>query len=158
MLAQEQGIPLFCYFGKPTFSDPNPDIEIKKLESLDWDLMQSFWDIKPTWQNSVHSINRVHANLVSLGAFLDHQFVGYIIYNPENGRLKQIAVQPNSRRKGIATSLLLKALENNKPTLSVINVDKKGDSLINFLEKIGLAKELVQMEMSLKLMAGSTNE
>lgn len=142
---------LLCYYGNPIVSAKNLEIEIKEMEKNDWGLMQSFWDINPSWQNSPNSINRMQQNVISLGAFLENKLLGYLIFHPENNRLPQIAVSKDFRNKGIATSLIHEIIKNHGPDLSVINVDKNGESINEFLVKIGLKNDIQQIEMKLDL-------
>ena len=142
---------LVCYQGELSISNTNNNLEIKKIQDYNWDLMESFWDISPTWQNSKNSVNELRDNNISLGAYVQKQLVGYIIYNPTNKRLQQIAINKNFRRRKIASTLLCKLINEYGRTLSIINVDKSLKSVNNFLEKIGFEKNIEQLEMKLQL-------
>ena len=142
---------LVCYKGEICISDTNNNLEIKKMENYSWDLMKSFWDIYPTWQNSKNVVNELKPNNISMGAYIDDQLVGYIIYNPNNKRIQQIAVSRNFRKRKIASSLIYNIIETYGNILSVINVDKSSKSMNHFLEKIGFKNNLEQLEMKLHL-------
>ncbi|WP_299437750.1 GNAT family N-acetyltransferase [uncultured Aquimarina sp.] len=45
---------LYCYKGEIVISNVNNNLEIRELQEYDWSLMQSFWDITPTWQMSIN--------------------------------------------------------------------------------------------------------
>lgn len=142
---------LLCYKGEISISNTNNNLAIKKLQDYNWNLMESFWDISPTWQNSKNVVNELRYNNISLGAYIQKQLVGYIIYNPNNKRLQQIAINKNFRQIKIASTLILKLIEGYGRTLSIINVDKSLKSVNIFLEKIGFEKNLEQLEMKLQL-------
>jgi len=142
---------LLCYEGEISISNINNNLEINKLQDYNWNLMQSFWDISPTWQNSNNVVNKLRNTNFSLGAYINNQLVGYIIYNPNNKRLQQIAINKNFRQRKIASTLMWKLIEEYGNTFSIINVDKSSKPLNTFLQKIGLEKNLEQLEMKLQL-------
>ncbi len=142
---------LICYKGEVEITTINKNLEIKVLENYNWELMESFWDISPTWQNSKNVVNDLKAINISHGAYLEGQLVGYIIYNPASKRLQQIAVSKYHRREKIASTLLSKLTEEHNSTLSIINVDKSSIPTNVFFEKTGLKKTLKQFEMELLL-------
>ncbi len=142
---------LLCYNGEVSTSNTNDNLDIKKLLDYDWNLMESFWDIYPTWQNSKNVINELKYNNVSLGAYIENQLVGYIIYSPNNNRLQQIAVSKDFRQRRIASTLICEIIKTYGNTLSIINVDKSSKCVNAFFKKIGLKENLEQLEMKLPL-------
>lgn len=142
---------LLCYKGEVSISNTNNNLEIKKLQDYNWDSMESFWDIYPTWQNSKNVINELKYNNISLGAYFENQLVGYVIYNPNNKRIQQIAVSKGFRQRKIASTLVFELIETYGNLFSIINVDKSSKCVNTFLEKIGFVKNLEQLEMKLQL-------
>ncbi len=142
---------LLCYKGNVAFLDTNKNIELKELEDYDWELMESFWDIYPTWQNSKSVINELKHSFVSIGAYIKNQLIGYVIYNPTNKRIQQIAVSKDFRKSKIASTLIIALKEKHGNTFSIINVDKRSKIANEFFKKIGLKKTLEQLEMELVL-------
>ncbi len=142
---------LVCYKGTVEIANMNTLLEIVELQHYNWDLMTSFWDVTPTWQNAIHIVNEIRDTTVSLGAFRNNQLVGYVIYNPASKRIQQLAVNKNCRRIGIGTALLSKltAVYGNK--MSVINVDKRSKETNRFFTSIGLEPHLEQLEMEFEL-------
>ncbi|AXT50686.1 GNAT family N-acetyltransferase [Aquimarina sp. BL5] len=149
---------LNCYKGEIVISNLNNNLEIYKLQDYDWILMQSFWDITPTWQNSNNVVDQLKNTNISLGAYIKNQLVGYIIYNPNNKRLQQIAIDKNFRQRKIASTLMSKLIEDYGQTCSIINVDKSSKSVDAFLQKIGFKINLEQLEMKLQLDKTNANE
>lgn len=142
---------LVCYKGKVETIKTNKNLETKELQSYNWKLMESFWDILPTWQNSNNVTNKLKFDNISLGAYINNELVGYVIYNPNNKRIQQIAVNKDFRKKRIASTLIYKLTNKYGNTLSIINVDKKSKSVNHFFSKIGLENNLEQLEMELEL-------
>jgi ribosomal protein S18 acetylase RimI-like enzyme len=142
---------LVCYKGIAKTSNLNKNIEVKNLLIYHWNSMETFWDVLPTWQNSNSALDVLKQNNCSLGAYIENQLIGYIIYNPTNKRIQQIAVQKDFRKKGIASTLIFELIKKYGNTFSIINVDKKSKEVNHFLNKIGLENSLEQIEMELKL-------
>ncbi|MFD2246067.1 GNAT family N-acetyltransferase [Pontibacter ruber] len=128
------------------------DVTVEKALKPDWATYTSFWDIQPSWQNTVTALRRCPAEKVVLEARLEDELVGYIIFYPSNGAVAQLAVDPTHRAKGIGTLLLQEALQLIKaPAVMLINVDEAGASIISFLERRHFKCVLVQEEMLLTL-------
>ncbi len=142
---------LLCYRGNVKPLTVTRALEIRKLETYDWELLESFWDITPTAQNSKRAINELTSDLILMGGFLENQLVGYLIFNPKTKRLPQIAIHKNFRKKKIASTLIQHLINEHGDALTVINVDK-GDQPINaFFENIGLEMFLEQLEMEMQV-------
>lgn len=124
---------------------------MKRLQKYDWSLMSSFWDILPTWQNSKNVLDSFKSANVSLGGYIKNQLVGYVIYNPEKKRIQQIAVDRKFREKKIASTLISELIKHHGNALSIINVDNSSESTVKFISRIGLERNLEQLEMELKL-------
>ncbi|MGV6830528.1 MAG: GNAT family N-acetyltransferase [bacterium] len=140
-----------CYSGEITELPTNNKINIQPLTAYDWQHLQSFWGITPTWQNSAHIIDHLGENTLAFGAYLKAQLVGYLVYNPTSKRLQQIAVSPAFRQQQIGATLIAYLKENYHHTLSIINVDETSKSLASFLQYIGLKPSVAQYEMVLDL-------
>lgn len=124
----------------------NP-IDIGILESI-----SSFWDFEPSWQNSLESIRRSPEDFISLGAFDGKKLVGYCVFEPTSGDITQIGVDKSCRRKGIASSLLHKALERNECNfLKIINTNIGCESITRFLLAKNITLEGKQFEMRRKI-------
>lgn len=142
---------LVCYKGQAQITLINKELEIRNLVKYDWNLLESFWDILPTWQNSKSVLDNLQPINVSLGAYIKNQLVGYVIYNRNNNRIQQIAVHQDFRKMRIASTLIFELTKRHEQNLSIINVDKSSKSTNIFLSKIGLKSNLVQLEMELEL-------
>ena len=142
---------LLCYRGEVKPLTINRALEIRKLDRYDWEVFESFWDIRPTAQNSKRAINKLTSDLVLLGGFLENQLVGYLVFNPKTKRLSQIAIHKNFRRKKIASSLIQHIINEHRDALTVINVDKGDQPINDFFENISFEMFLEQWEMQMEV-------
>ncbi len=142
---------LICYKGEVRGAAINTTVVLQELQNFNWSLMVSFWEVSPTWQNAIGAIETTRDHTISIGAYLGHQLVGYVIYNPTSKRIQQIAVHPDFRQKGIGTALVFEIVQRYGNPISLLNVDNNSESLNAFLKGIGLAPYLEQFEMELKI-------
>ena len=141
---------LLCFGGELKKISHQSAASIEPLHELLWEDLQLFWDISPSWQTAIPSMDI--AQPTAFGAFIDSELVGYVLFNPFNKRICHIAVAAQYRRKGIGTQLLAevqKQLPNEK--LQFNNIDEAAENLKSFLEKLGLANNINQFEMSKNL-------
>ena len=142
---------LACFKGNFQTTKSNKEVEIKELKNYKWNLMESFWDINTTWQNSKNVMSKMRGDNDSLGAYIKNQLVGYIICTPKSKRIQQLAVHKDFRKVGIASKLIAHLAKKYGSTFSVINVDKKAKNIIDFFNSVGFEKYIEQLEMELIL-------
>lgn len=141
---------LLCFGGTLQTTPRLNTASVQPLENFLWKDFKSFWDILPSWQSAVPSMDA--AQPAALGAFVGSELVGYVLFNPANKRMYQIAVAPQHRRTGIGTQLLAEVqqqLSNEK--VQINNVDEAAENLKLFLAKQGLTNDINQFEMIKKL-------
>ncbi|HQF41592.1 MAG TPA: GNAT family N-acetyltransferase [Ignavibacteriaceae bacterium] len=125
---------------------------IEKIEIEKYPLVSNFWDFFPSWQNSFESIQRTKESFISLGAFIEENFVGYCVFEPASGDITQIAVDKPYRRKGIASLLLYEIQKLNKnPKMKLINTDTSCNSVVDFLKSKNIEVLGKQFEMIKKV-------
>ncbi len=118
-------------------------ININKYNSI-----PSFRDFKPSWQNSVESINRSQENFVCPGVFAGEKLIGYGVFEPASGDITQIAVDKQYRRQGIGSLLLnemLKAKQHD--SIKIVNTDINCESITSFLRSKNIEPTGKQYEM-----------
>lgn len=142
---------LACFKGIFESTKSNMEAEIKGLTNYQWNLMESFWDITPTWQNSKNVLSKLKNKNDSLGAYIKNQLVGYIIYTPNSMQIRQIAVHKDFRKIGIASKLIAELTKKHGTIFSIINVDKKGQNVTSFFSSVGFENYIQQLEMELIL-------
>lgn len=96
----------------------------------------------------VHNLS----NELVLEAHQKDQLVGFLIYQPQLGRMSQMAVHPDHRNQGIGTNLIQAAYDKaTVKALTVINVASEQNDVIQFLTQLGFENQIGQLEMELKL-------
>lgn len=125
---------------------------VRPIDINDHYLISSFWDFEPSWQNSPEAIRRSPEGFISLGAFDGEKPVGYCVFEPTSGDITQIGVDKPCRRKGIASLLLHKMMEQSEcDFLKVINTDVGCESITGFLQAKNIALSGKQFEMMRKI-------
>lgn len=125
------------------------NIEIREIENADWNLLETLRDVKPSWQNSNESIERMLTAKTILGAYLEEKLVGYGVVFLRSGTIVQLAVDKNYRRRGIASTIIgeirKRVAENTK--LRISNVDECTEGIGKFMQKCGFREFISQFEM-----------
>ncbi len=123
-----------------------------KIDSTNWKQLIGFWDFKPSWQNSIDSINAAPDTFIYSFVRFNDIIVGYGIIDKKTGDIPQIAVNKNYRRKGIARSIVTDLLKNTEShKVGVLNIDDQSKSTKDFLMILGFEYVVGQYEMVLKL-------
>lgn len=140
---------LDCFSGKLDILKSNKEVIIQSVSEFQWDTFMSFWDILPSWQNTVQTIENGKILCSTAVAYMDDVPVGYVIFNAESGKIHQFAVSAEYRGVGIGSSLFEWINTTRKgQEVYVYNVDHDSVSSLGFLRKIGLSEKVVQFEMS----------
>ena len=144
-----------CFSGKLnglTVNELDKDYNIIELKTIDWNLLQTFWDCEPTWQNSISTINNLKKeDILYFGIEREHKITGYVIYNAKLKRIHQMAIANDYRNIGQGTNLLNYIYKTEKEKISFINIDSRLKHFKNFLEKRGLNNSINQYEMLVEL-------
>lgn len=137
---------LHCYRGAVKTIQPDA-YEVLPLENYDWPLLQSFWDMQPSWQNAIPAMEALQAVNRSVCVYLEGILRGYLIFNPAVKRVQQFAIDPAFRHRGLATAMFSRIVPDAGGQVSVINVDADSTATTGFLESIGLQRFVSQYEM-----------
>ena len=140
---------LLCMEGSPEVRDDQNGTSFDWIDDPDWKQMQSYWDWRPTWQNTPTSLS-LNSNFKTLGAFRDGEMVGYTVVYPEKGRVALLGVHPERRRSGIGAMILGEVQRRADTRLAFINVDAEAKASLSFLEKLGFTCFLRQYEMEMR--------
>lgn len=118
----------------------------------EWELLKTFWDFHPSWQNSIDSIEAVREKFVYATVRRGHQIAGYGVIEKRTGDIPQLAVGRKHRRNGIAGSIAASlAQRTDADKLRVVNVDHACLSARSFLTNVGFRQTVMQYEMVLPL-------
>lgn len=136
----------------PRWINVDKNIEIRKISQPNWSQYEAFQDFGTTFLDSVGMINQNLINEDIIEARLEDEIIGYAIYQSAFGRLSQLAVKPEMRRKGIGSAIMEYILfKSYNKELSVINVNEENHTMIKFLEALNFKNHLNQYEMLLKV-------
>lgn len=140
-----------CYKGTVTVHNTTPGITIRETDQPEWTVLNTFMDMTPAWSNTVASIQREYPATVTFEAILDGQTAGFISVHKESRRIRNIAVHPDFRRRGVGSTLLQQVATALNGPMSIINIDDKNPEIGAFLEKSGLQHFLSQYEMAIEI-------
>lgn len=130
------------------FKPPLPHIEIKVSEGFKAGYLGHF-SFLPSFLDSPAQIVFNLPNEVILEAHVDGQLTGHLIFNPELGRISQLAVHPDHRRVGIGGFLISHCGLLTKNPLTLMNIPEEEHDTIEALERMGFQNELNQFELEL---------
>jgi ribosomal protein S18 acetylase RimI-like enzyme len=132
--------------------NPITTCKVDHANRMDWGQLTDFWDFKPSWQNSIDSINAVPEEFLFSIVSFDNAIVGYGLIDKKTGDIPQIAVNRHYRGKGIARSIMTDMIKNTElDRISILNVDNESKSTNDFLLKLGFENRVGQYEMLLEI-------
>lgn len=126
-------------------------VQILPVPPEDWELFAACRDFEPTWQNTTRVIARAYPDFSAIGLYKENQLLGYVLSNPDTGRIAQFGVLPGYRRQGLGTLLFAYLARLTTPRLSIINVDAGSPPTLAFLKKLGFNPYVSQVEMGKRL-------
>jgi ribosomal protein S18 acetylase RimI-like enzyme len=115
---------------------------ITELANPDLDLIRSWCDVAPSWQNDVPSIRRTRDPYVVLGT----PEAAAILF-PHTGDLPLLAIAPAARLQGLGRLLLNAAATRAHKPLRIVNVDGRDPGIAQFLDRCGAGRGAGQWEM-----------
>ncbi len=142
---------LNCFKGLVNGNSTTHDYEIRDLKTYNWQQLQSFWDIQPSWQNSITAVEKLKDYLFASGIYAGEELLGYIIFNPDTKRILQLAVDRAYRNKGIGRQLIFHLSSKYGNEFSVTNIDSASTNTTSFLTDLGMHIFIKQYEMGLRL-------
>ncbi len=129
-------------------SSPKIRFHIIEAEYADWQAYASLSSFEPSYQNTNDCILRDWADQRVIEAYHKAVLVGFCIFSPTSGRISQIAVGENFRRKGIGSALLAKVYYLSRvKEISILNVDSRAGEALEFFKRTGFVRPVIQVEM-----------
>ncbi len=118
----------------------------------DWELLRSFWNFVPSWQNSIESIQRKESNFKIIGISFKKNIIGYGIVEPETGDIPQFCIEKSHRNRKLATLLFSELLKYSKnKEIKVLNTIVEYKPIKKFMKSLNISPGLGQYEMILSL-------
>jgi ribosomal protein S18 acetylase RimI-like enzyme len=140
---------------KPPKLNKKDNLSIDELITVkypNWDAYEKFFDHQPSFLDSTRMITDNLANETIIEARSQDQCVGYAIYQPSFGRISQVGIDRNMRRKGIGAAIINYIYQSsNQKSLTVVNVNDEAESTKLFFESLGFENQVDQYEMILSL-------
>lgn len=122
------------------------------LTEEEWNDVINFWDIEPSWQNSIDSVKSTIDSFIFSLVKENNKIIGYGIIDKNTGDIPQLAVHNDYRNKGVGKSVITNLIENTKANIiSVINVDGSYAPMKQILSSSGCQNFIGQYEMLLEL-------
>ncbi len=126
--------------------------EYRENIRIDWDRFRQFWAFEPSWQNSIESINRKPDAFKTIGIQFNKQIIGYGIIEPESGDIPQLCIQPEYRKRKLASALFAKLTTHSKSDkIKMINTQSSYLPQQDFMSSLGFSTGIGQLEMVRKL-------
>ncbi|MGL5755452.1 MAG: GNAT family N-acetyltransferase [Paraclostridium sp.] len=136
-----------------TYTPKHKVQHIDLIDDSDWIELTKFWDFKPSWQNSIDSINALSDTFIYSIVSINDIIVGYGIIDKKTGVIPQIAVDKKYRGRGIGTSIFADLLiRTESDNISIVNVDSQCIHMKDLLLNLGFKQILKQYEMVFKLL------
>ncbi len=120
---------------------------VLRQESVDWEAVRGFFDVEPSWQNSIDSVLRARAERVVLTVRSGLELEGCAVVFRESGDVPFAGVSRSARGRGIGRTLLGAAAREAVRPLRILNVDPRDAGIEAFLERCGAARTVRQWEM-----------
>ena len=140
---------LIIYSGTKSTTDVSIPFQIKQLDKLP--VATDWWNSQPSWPGKSESLQQIEGELFIAGAFTNKELIGYIAVL-KTGRLFQLVVHPQFRKKKIAFALLQFCFSHLQPeTFIAINIDSRDTETNNFFTSIGWKEVVRQFEMTLDI-------
>ncbi len=136
-----------CFRGNLSTQKIDSNLVINELHEINWDILSSFWDFEPTWQNAKEAVFNCKSELLIFGAFQESILVGYLIYNPKTSKIMQFATHKEKRNQKICSQLFYHLSKQIDNEVFVTNVDLTSFNTLSFLKKVGLSSYIKQNEM-----------
>ena len=127
----------------------NPGVYDVRTGSLaSWQKYAELDSVEGCFSSSFSQLRYNHTLEKVLECYANDEMVGYLVFQPDQGRISRIAVAPGSRRKGAGTYLLFQAYEQSRRRpLYLINIPEEATDLHQFLINNGFENQVNQFEM-----------
>lgn len=129
----------------------NRNCQLKIVKTFNPEKYLGFCDYVPTIGDSNEQIIYNLENELILEAHVDG-LAGYVIFQPDIGRISQLAVSGSHRRSGIGSALIKRVCNMSKNRfITFMNIPSTEQGMLQFLTSLGFRNEVDQVEMKLSL-------
>jgi ribosomal protein S18 acetylase RimI-like enzyme len=127
-------------------TDNRKPTTLRELANVHLREYEPFFDMRPSWQNTIRSIERAAEPHVAIG---DERAI--VVLFPSNGDIPLLAVHPEARRQGLGRALLDLAARRAAKPLRIMNIEDDAHGINAFLEHVGATRFVRQIEMVRKI-------
>ncbi len=132
---------------------PGGEFEVRFIGQPRVQAFSKHVDWNPSWENSFAGMDRIQDDLVRLGAFINGQCVGLLVYYPLLQWLMSLVVDKDFRRQGVASALLKALMADlhlppDVDRVKINNIDHSDLALRAFVENAGAVWVVDQYEMA----------
>lgn len=124
---------------------------VEYADRIDGSGLADFWDLVPSWQNSIDSIQAVSESFIYACVKREDTLIGYGIVDRITGEIPHIAVDPKFRNRGVGTSLLSGLLQQTDSSdIHILNIEVQRTNPA-FFHRLGFENFATQYEMVRRL-------
>lgn len=125
---------------------------IRESKILDFRGFAEISDTQPSMLDQLAQLEHHLDRETILEYRIGNELIGFVIFQTQNGRIAQIAVDPKYRRRGIGSALIAVAHDKSEnKSLSILNIETKESGIIRFFNQLGFESDLRQFEMQKSL-------
>lgn len=139
---------LACFRGLPIGRPSARGATFAHLPPTRWDELSDWQTTPPSWQNTFDTTRRAAEDREVIGMWHHDELIGYAVRVPGTPGVAQLAIRPDQRRQGWGTVLLHHLAERAQCPLTLLNVDRRDEAALDFLERAGLENFINQVEMT----------
>jgi ribosomal protein S18 acetylase RimI-like enzyme len=125
-----------------------PGVTVTEVDAIDWAVAETFRTVEPTWQNNTRCLLRSMDRNRLFAGYINGEFAGYAAFDTLSGRLKQFAVKPELRRKGVGRALFGEV--GKLGDINIVNYDLSDTDSIAFFKALGLEQDFELYEMKMQ--------
>jgi len=132
----------------PRLKEKAGEVELRELDQAPWEALQALQETLPAWDFMLSAAKVQGDGVRIVGAYDGDQLVGASILRDVDHTLCWLSVGEEHRRRGVASALLLPAIQQQSEW-RMVNVDRGARHMMAFLSWAGLREEMFQYEMAL---------
>ena len=144
---------LGCGDFDPPVGDHWPiDVVVSRRDALTQIEDEADWP--PSWENSFSAIRRIPDEVVTYAARGETGMIGILIYYPALKWILTLVVRKEYRRRGVATRLLSRLVEDMPREafpIEIVNVNRGDAGMIKYLKRCGFRVIARQYEMAFNI-------
>ena len=126
------------------------NIDLIIPENPKWKRYECFCDYNTCFLDSLPLLKKNKQNETILEAYINHQLVGFLIFNRKMGRIEHIGIDHNVRGRGIGSLLIKRMIKIcRKKPIYILNLNERNYDLLNFFLRLGFRNEIDQFEFKL---------